>query len=362
MTFVPKITETAGVMSFLARKIRGGLAFKLETGAKQSEAVDAPPDQLADDWEELDELADQWQPDDEKGTDLKPSYTSQQITEMRGEMAKLREFHQLAKSITKNSKGKVLLTSLRRGFAAAVDARQGTDRATFQQRALIFTESRRTQEYLSASCKRPSSPARSCGSTALTAMRPPRTRFVAAKSTSRRWACRFRLSYRRRMYKSYATGKTTSQKEPSERMDDMIDPTITCPNCKTEIKLTESLAAPLIESIRLQYDKKIADMDAEVANREAAIKDQQAAITKAKDAIDEQVAEKLKAERIIIAAEEAKKAKVLLGSDLAQKAQELTELQEVLKQRDEKLAEAQKAQAELIRKQRELDDAKARWT
>ena len=33
-------------------------------------------------------------------------------------------------------------------------------------------------------------------------------------------------------------------------------------------------------------------------------------------------------------------------------------LQEVLKQRDVKLAEAQKAQAELIRKQRELDDAK----
>ena len=33
----------------------------------------------------------------------------------------------------------------------------------------------------------------------------------------------------------------------------MIDPTITCPKCKTEIKLTESLAAPLIESTRLQY-------------------------------------------------------------------------------------------------------------
>ena len=37
---------------------------------------------------------------------------------------------------------------------------------------------------------------------------------------------------------------------------------------------------------------------------------------------------------------------------------ELSELQEVLKIRDEKLAEAQKAQAELIKKQRELDDAK----
>jgi hypothetical protein len=26
----------------------------------------------------------------------------------------------------------------------------------------------------------------------------------------------------------------------------MTDPTLTCPNCRTEIKLTESLAAPLI--------------------------------------------------------------------------------------------------------------------
>lgn len=31
----------------------------------------------------------------------------------------------------------------------------------------------------------------------------------------------------------------------------MTKPTIICPNCKTEIKLTESLAAPLIEATRL---------------------------------------------------------------------------------------------------------------
>ena len=30
----------------------------------------------------------------------------------------------------------------------------------------------------------------------------------------------------------------------------MSEPTIVCPSCKTEIKLTESLAAPLIESTR----------------------------------------------------------------------------------------------------------------
>ena len=138
----------------------------------------------------------------------------------------------------------------------------------------------------------------------------------------------------------------------------MIDPTITCPQCKSEIKLTESLAAPVIESTRQQYEKQIAEKESAVARREAALRKEEAALAKARETLQEQVAEKLKAERVSIAAEEAKKARLLLSNDLDQKAKELTELQEVLKHRDEKLAEAQKAQADLIRKQRELDDAK----
>ena len=56
--------------------------------------------------------------------------------------------------------------------------------------------------------------------------------------------------------------------------------------------------------------------------------------------------------------EEAKKAKLASAAELDAKVRELSELNEVLKSRDEKLAEAQNAQAELIKKQRELDDAK----
>ena len=48
----------------------------------------------------------------------------------------------------------------------------------------------------------------------------------------------------------------------------MTEPIIMCPNCKTEIKLTESLAAPLIESTRQQFEKRIADKEVEVAKRE----------------------------------------------------------------------------------------------
>jgi hypothetical protein len=136
------------------------------------------------------------------------------------------------------------------------------------------------------------------------------------------------------------------------------EPTIICPKCRTEIKLTESLAAPLIEATRQQYEQRISQTRADVAKREAAIREQEANLSKAKETIDEQVASKLKSEREKIAVEEANKARLILAADLEQKVKEVADLQQVLNERDKKLAEAQNAQADLIRKQRELDDAK----
>ena len=141
----------------------------------------------------------------------------------------------------------------------------------------------------------------------------------------------------------------------------MIDPTITCPSCKAEIKLTESLAAPLIESTRRQYEEKIGIEEDSIRKREKALHEQGEALAKAKDTIDEQVAGKLNTERARIAQEESKKARQILENDMNETKQQIDVLKEILKQRDEKLAEAQKAQAEVMRKQRELDDANARW-
>lgn len=138
----------------------------------------------------------------------------------------------------------------------------------------------------------------------------------------------------------------------------MTEPIITCPKCKTDIKLTESLAAPLIESTRREYERQLAQKDADITKREASLCEREKEIAKEKESIDNQVNEKLKQERAKIVAEEAKKAKLALATDIDQKTREIADLQEVLKQRDVKLAEAQKAQTELIRKQRELDDAK----
>jgi hypothetical protein len=138
----------------------------------------------------------------------------------------------------------------------------------------------------------------------------------------------------------------------------MTEPTITCPNCRTEVKLTESLAAPLIEATRTQYEQKLAVKESEVAAREMSIRKQREDLAKDRESIDELVKTRLTTERDAIAAEESRKAKALLALDLDQKGRELLELNQMLQDRESKLAEAQKAQAEFLRKQRELDDAK----
>jgi hypothetical protein len=142
----------------------------------------------------------------------------------------------------------------------------------------------------------------------------------------------------------------------------MTEPTITCPACKAEIKLTESLAAPLIESTRRQFEQQLAQKDSDIAKREQAMREKEKQLAEDKRQLDDQVtnqvAAQLKAERARVIAEESRKAKLASAAELENKARELSELQEVLSANNEKLAEAQKAQAELIKKQRELDDAK----
>jgi hypothetical protein len=114
----------------------------------------------------------------------------------------------------------------------------------------------------------------------------------------------------------------------------------------------------LLETVRRDYEQRLSQKDADISKREKLLNERAESVEKAKQNLDQQVEQKLQLERVRIAAEEAKKAKLALGADLDQKAKEINNLQDVLKQRDIKLGEAQKAQAELIRKARELDDAR----
>lgn len=138
----------------------------------------------------------------------------------------------------------------------------------------------------------------------------------------------------------------------------MIEPQIICPNCCHEIKLTESLAAPLIEETRKRFSEQLAAKDAEVSKKEAALRVQQGAVARALESIEDQITARLEAERSQIAAAETKRARAAAATELETKSKELAEVHQILCENNQKLAAAQQAQADLIRKERELDAAK----
>lgn len=92
-------------------------------------------EELEEDYEALDETADEWPEDEaEPLTEADQRALEREIEELRG-------FAKLATSIEQNAKGRALLKALEVGFAKAREF--GAD-----EKAIIFTESRKTQSYL----------------------------------------------------------------------------------------------------------------------------------------------------------------------------------------------------------------------
>jgi hypothetical protein len=81
-------------------------------------------------------------------------------------------------------------------------------------------------------------------------------------------------------------------------------------------------------------------------------------VSQAQKDVEDRIADGIRQERDKIAADETRKARMLVSDELTGKTKEIGALQQILKAKDDRLAEAQKAQAELVRNQRELDDAK----
>lgn len=118
----------------------GALATRLETTAKNQKAQELQPSDISPDFETIDELEEEWL-EEEKEKPAPDSLTQEQLEELEGERQSLAEFQTLADSIVRNSKGESLLAALRSGFAKAQELGA-------PQKAIIFTESTRTQKYL----------------------------------------------------------------------------------------------------------------------------------------------------------------------------------------------------------------------
>ena len=116
------------------------LSNRLESLIIQQECATTLEETISADFEEFDEISDEWS--NENG-ELEPEQklSSEELNNVKEELNSLREFHKLAKNIIDNSKGQVLLKAIQKGFKIALE--KGGN-----QKALIFTESTRTQEYL----------------------------------------------------------------------------------------------------------------------------------------------------------------------------------------------------------------------
>ncbi len=123
----------AGALDSLARKLERQLKDNAERERYQQEFEN----ELSEDFEEFDEVVDEW-PEDEP---VPEPLTEDAIETINTEIIDLHAFRDLAVSITENAKGKALLKALKAGFKKAKELGAA-------DKTIIFTESRRTQDYL----------------------------------------------------------------------------------------------------------------------------------------------------------------------------------------------------------------------
>lgn len=124
----------------------GALAERLAETAKEQKELELDPENISPDFELTGELQDEWEDEEasngsENAKGDLPRLTREEIEQLHAERETLLEFKSLADSIIKNSKGEKLLTALEKGFSMANEQRA-------EHKAIIFTESTRTQKYL----------------------------------------------------------------------------------------------------------------------------------------------------------------------------------------------------------------------
>ncbi|MEQ1516392.1 MAG: SNF2-related protein [Usitatibacteraceae bacterium] len=119
----------AGALETMANRLQ-----RTMDGSTQPENL---VEELDADYEVLDETAEEWT---EESLNAE-AQTGEERRATESEIAELRQFVSLARGIRENTKGRALLTALNRAFIEL-------DRLGAARKAIIFTESRKTQDYL----------------------------------------------------------------------------------------------------------------------------------------------------------------------------------------------------------------------
>lgn len=134
--------------SFAIASTLNGLVFKLDKmideAKKQKIIKEMGIEGLEDNYENYEEHVDEWSDEEDENDEevnKKNKYTKEDMDCMKAEKTALERYRDLAKKIWTNSKGDALLVGLKKGF-------EMTAELGAKKKAIIFTESRITQDYL----------------------------------------------------------------------------------------------------------------------------------------------------------------------------------------------------------------------
>ncbi len=134
------------LMTLVLRKLLASSSFaiagaltsitnRLKAQLKAEDSATSLEDELDEDYESLDETAEEWEDDPAE------PLSAENRAAMEAEIVDLEEFTRLALSIDHNAKGKALIKALQVAFGKARELGAA-------EKAIIFTESRKTQSYL----------------------------------------------------------------------------------------------------------------------------------------------------------------------------------------------------------------------
>lgn len=137
----------------------------------------------------------------------------------------------------------------------------------------------------------------------------------------------------------------------------MNEPSITCPQCKSEVKLTESLAAPLVKQTEERYRRMLEEQQKKVDGEREKLRLEAETLQKAKDDLDATLRQRLAQERRAIADEEQKKARASLQADLDAAKQEKDAVQTELDVSRKKLLDARALELQLRQERQSLKEA-----
>ena len=127
--------------------------------------------------------------------------------------------------------------------------------------------------------------------------------------------------------------------------------TIICPKCRYEIEVTEVLSAQLRTQMHKEFEADFRKKEAAIADREQAVVAARGEVERAKQEIDQRVADRLEKERKTLSEDALRKAREQVTVELRDKDQQLTDIQA-------KLKAAEDAELVLRKERRDLEEEK----